>query len=61
MKVETWNSHIIRFVEKDGRWWVPEADARSSFSFKDGEMTCDFRHSNTPQRKIKAPLPYSSV
>jgi prophage antirepressor-like protein len=26
MKVENWNGHAIRFVEKDGAWWAVAAD-----------------------------------
>jgi prophage antirepressor-like protein len=22
MRVENWNGHAIRFVEKDGEWWA---------------------------------------
>lgn len=34
MKTELWNSHPIRFVEKDGEWWAVAADVTDALGLK---------------------------
>lgn len=34
MKVEIWNGHNIRFVEKDGEWWAVLADVTRALGLK---------------------------
>jgi prophage antirepressor-like protein len=34
MKIETWNGHAIRFVEKDGQWWAVAADVRAALDIE---------------------------
>jgi prophage antirepressor-like protein len=33
MKVEHWNGHPIRFVEKDGEWWAVAKDVAAALGF----------------------------
>jgi prophage antirepressor-like protein len=33
MKIEMWNGHNIRFVEKDGEWWAVAADVADALEF----------------------------
>jgi prophage antirepressor-like protein len=34
MRVENWNGHEIRFVEKDGQWWAVAADVCKALDIK---------------------------
>lgn len=34
MKIEKWNGHQIRFVEKDGEWWAVAKDACEALGLK---------------------------
>lgn len=33
MKIENWNGHDIRFVEKDGEWWAVAKDVTDALGF----------------------------
>ena len=34
MRVENWNGHTIRFVEKDGEWWAVLADVANALELE---------------------------
>jgi prophage antirepressor-like protein len=31
MRVENWNGHGIRFVDKDGEWWAVAKDVAAAY------------------------------
>jgi prophage antirepressor-like protein len=35
MKIEVWNGHEIRFVEKDGEWWAVAFDVAKALGYED--------------------------
>ena len=37
MKIEIWNGHAIRFIEKDGAWWAVAKDVAGALGFRDAE------------------------
>lgn len=34
MKIENWNGHSIRFIEKDGEWWAVGKDVAAALGYK---------------------------
>ena len=34
MKIEKWNNHNIRFIEKDGEWWAVAKDVADALGYK---------------------------
>jgi hypothetical protein len=42
MKVENWNGHAIRFVERSGEWWAVAKDVAAALGYGDSDHLLDW-------------------